>query len=159
MVVIRYWDSANVIFWGGNPLGTAEIASGLKIIDLFKIYHKIFWLARDQLVKHFENFTTNFVIMGSDKGDIFSWGHHIQISNLRLRLRQYANISHFWLGMWHNMCWVLASVLFIGYWILGMKWIRIVEILINEAICWPYGSLYAVYRLCPVGGKVIWYLH
>jgi hypothetical protein len=73
--------------------------------------------------------------------------------------RKYANISHFWLGMWHNMCWVLASVCFIGYWILGMKWIRIVEVLINEAICWPYGSLYAVYRLCPVGGKVIWYLH
>jgi hypothetical protein len=41
LVVIRYWDSANVIFFGGNRLGTAEIARELKIIDLFKILCRI----------------------------------------------------------------------------------------------------------------------
>ena len=38
---------------------------------------------RDHLVKHFDNYTTDLVIMGSDKGVNFSDEHTIQISDRR----------------------------------------------------------------------------
>ena len=40
-------------------------------------------MTRDQLVKLFDNFTTGFEIMGSDKGVKFAWEHTIQIFDLR----------------------------------------------------------------------------